>query len=197
MLIEAKSNKDTSSLTYTIQNIVIKSSLNVEYDLNLSLLASTINNTQYEKSRFPGLFIRFQNPKCVVIVFRSGKLILTGIKIFTDIDLIIERLVLQLNGILPKEIAKKSMKTEVVNIVTTANLYKEIDLNKALITLENAVFDPEIFPGLIFKSLNPVKSSFLIFSNGKIVLTGIREERMIEPVLIHLGRLLKRKELFK
>lgn len=197
MLIEAKSNKDTSSLTYTIQNIVVKSSLNVEYELNLTLLASTINNTQYEKSRFPGLFIRFHNPKCVVIVFRSGKLILTGIKIFPDIDLIIERLVLQLNGILPKEIAKKSMKTEVVNIVTTANLYKEIDLNKALITLENAVFDPEVFPGLIFKSLNPVKSSFLIFSNGKIVLTGIREEKMIEPVLIHLGRLLKRKELFK
>ena len=197
MLIEAKSNKDTSSLTYTIQNIVVKSSLNVEYELNLSLLASTIINTQYEKSRFPGLFIRFHNPKCVVIVFRSGKLILTGIKIFTDIDLIIERLLLQLNEILPKEIAKKSMKTEVVNIVTTANLYKEIDLNKALIKLENAVFDPEVFPGLIFKSLNPVKSSFLIFSNGKIVLTGIREERMIEPVLIHLGRLLKRKELFR
>lgn len=197
MLIEAKSNKVTSSLTYTIQNIVVKSSLNVEYELNLSLLASTINNTQYEKSRFPGLFIRFHNPKCVVIIFRSGKLILTGIKLFTDIDLIIERLVLQLNGILPKEIAKESMKTEVVNIVTTANLYKEIDLNKALIKLENAVFDPEVFPGLIFKSLNPVKSSFLIFSNGKIVLTGIREEKMIEPVLIHLGRLLKRKELFK
>ncbi|KKK54184.1 hypothetical protein LCGC14_3087280, partial [marine sediment metagenome] len=58
MLIEAKSNKDTSSLTYTIQNIVLKSSLNVEHDVNLSLLASTINNTQYEKSRFPGLFIR-------------------------------------------------------------------------------------------------------------------------------------------
>ena len=196
MVLEARSNKYTSSLTYTIQNIVVKSSLNVEHDVNLSLLASTIHNTQYEKSRFPGLFIRFHNPKCVVIVFRSGKLILTGIKIFTDIDLIIERLVLQLNGILPKEIAKKSMKTEVVNIVTTANLYKEIDLNKALIKLENAVFDPEVFPGLIFKSLNPVRSSFLIFSNGKIVLMGIREEKAIEPVLIYLGRLLKRKGLF-
>ena len=197
MVLEAKSKKYTSSLTYTIQNIVVKSSLNLEHDLNLNLIASKINNTQYEKSRFPGLFIRYSHPKCVVIVFRTGKLILTGIKIFNDIDLIIERLVLKLNEILPVEIARKSMKTEVVNIVTTANLYNEIDLNKALLRLKNAVFDPEVFPGLIFKLFDPVRASFLIFSNGKIVLTGIREAKEIESVLINLGRLLRKEGLFE
>ncbi|MHA2324733.1 MAG: hypothetical protein ACXACB_04975, partial [Promethearchaeota archaeon] len=56
---------------------------------------------------------------------------------------------------------------------------------------------PEVFPGLSYTIFSPKKYVFLIFSTGKIVLTGIREESSIETVLINLGRLMKKEELFK
>jgi transcription initiation factor TFIID TATA-box-binding protein len=197
MVLEVKPQKEKTSLTYSLQNFVVKSLLPITEDLDLSLLKSKLNNTQYDSNRFPGLFIRFNNPKCVIIIFRNGKLILTGLKSSDNIELIVKKLVLKLDKIEEITLLKDQIKTEIVNIVVTANLFKEINLDAAAVKLNNAIYEPEVFPGLIYNSYSPVKSVFLIFSTGKIVLTGIREERVIEPVLVNLGRLLKEEDLFR
>ncbi|MHA2180670.1 MAG: TATA-box-binding protein [Promethearchaeota archaeon] len=197
MVLEVELKKDTSSLTYSIQNFVVKSQLAIEEDLDLKLLSNTLNNTQYDSHRFPGLFIRFSHPKCVIIIFRNGKLILTGLKSSNNITLVLKRLILNLSQIETIKLMKDEISTEIVNIVVTANLFKEINLDAAAIKLTNAIYEPEVFPGLIYHSAYPTKSVFLIFSTGKIVLTGIREENVIESVLVYLGRLLKEEDLFR
>jgi transcription initiation factor TFIID TATA-box-binding protein len=196
MTIEMNINEQKDNLTYSIQNIVVKSSLNIEKDLDLTLLNAKLDNTQYSSSRFPGLFARFSHPRCVIIIFRNGKLILTGLKSSEYIDLSIERLILKLNKLFPGELKRDYINTEVVNIVVTANLFKEINLDSAAIKLNNTIYEPEVFPGLVYNSYNPMKSVFLIFSTGKVVLTGVRDENVIEPTLINLGRLLKKEDLF-
>jgi transcription initiation factor TFIID TATA-box-binding protein len=61
------------------------------YDLgkyiNLSKLVVTLNveNIEYEPEQFPGLVYRIQDPKIVVLIFSSGKIILTGGKNIEDI----------------------------------------------------------------------------------------------------------------
>lgn len=198
MVLEVKpQEEEKNSLTYTLQNFVVKSRLPVEKDLDLPLLATKLNNSQYDKKRFPGLFVRFSHPKCVVIIFRNGKLILTGLKSSNNIESVLKRLVLTLDKIDTIKILNDQIQNEIVNIVVTANLFREINLDAAVIKLINAIYEPEVFPGLIYKSISPVKSVFLIFSTGKIVLTGIREEIVIEPVLINLGRLLNEEDLFR
>ncbi|MFW9866794.1 MAG: TATA-box-binding protein [Candidatus Thorarchaeota archaeon] len=197
MVLEAESNGNHSSLTYSIQNIVIKSSLNIKKNIDLILLSKALNNSKYDSNRFPGLFTRFNRPKCVIIIFSNGKLVLTGLKSSDFIDLIINRLVLKLNKIIPIDITSAIKATHIVNIVVTANFYKEINLDATALLLDNIIYEPEVFPGLIYHSQKPVKSVFLVFSTGKVVLTGIREEKVIEPVLVNLGRLLKNKKLFK
>lgn len=197
MVLEPKSRGNTSSLTYTIQNIVVRSCLNIEENLDLLLLSENLKNAQYDKDRFPGLFTRFNPPKSTIIIFSNGKLILTGLKSFSHIDLIIERLILRLNEINGINLKKGVIDTQVVNIVVTADFAKTINLDVASIILNNAIYEPEVFPGLSYKISTPVKAVYLIFSTGKIVLTGIRQERDIEPVLAKLGRLLKEKKLFK
>jgi transcription initiation factor TFIID TATA-box-binding protein len=197
MVLEVKPQKEKTSLTYSLQNFVVKSLLPIKENLDLLLLKNKLNNTQYDSKRFPGLFLRFTNPKCVVIIFRNGKLILTGLKSSDNIDFVLKKLVLKLDKIEAIKILKKQLETEIVNIVVTANLYRKINLDAAIVMLSNAIYEPEVFPGLIYKSDLPVKSVFLIFSTGKIVLTGIRDEKVIESVLIKLGRLLKEKNLFK
>ncbi len=69
--------------------------------------------------------------------------------------------------------------SEIVNIVITANFFEEINLDLAAITLTNVIYEPEIFPGLIYKSYDPIKCVFLIFYYGKVVLTGIKEEKIL------------------
>ncbi|MFX1321795.1 MAG: TATA-box-binding protein [Promethearchaeota archaeon] len=200
MILEENSAEDNYSLTYTIQNIVakssLKSSLNPNLELDLKKLSEKLINVEYNSNRFPGLFLRLSNPKCVIIIFRNGKLILTGIKSFGDIDFVIDKLILELNNILRIHIQKELMSTMVVNIVITADFFKKINLDLAAIKLENSIYEPEVFPGLVYNCTNPVKSVFLLFSTGKIVFTGIREKNLIEPALIYLGKLIKGKDLF-
>jgi transcription initiation factor TFIID TATA-box-binding protein len=200
MILEENSTEESYSLTYTIQNIVVKSSLkssiNPALELDLKKLSEKLVNVEYNSNRFPGLFLRLNNPKCVIIIFRNGKLILTGIKSFVDIDLVINKLIIELKNTVQIHIEKELMKTLVVNIVITADFFKKINLDLAAIRLENSIYEPEVFPGLVYNCTNPVKSVFLIFSTGKIVFTGIREKNLIEPALIYLGKLIKGKNLF-
>jgi transcription initiation factor TFIID TATA-box-binding protein len=197
MVLEVKSKGNSSSLTYTIQNIVVKSSLNINRNVNLALLSENLKNTQYDKNRFPGLFMRFKHPKSSIILFSNGKLILTGLKSFSYVDLILKQLVLRLNDFISMNLVNNIIKTQVVNIVVTADFAKNINLDAASVKLNNAIYEPEVFPGLSYNVSTPEKAVFLIFSTGKVVLTGIRQEKNIEPILAKLGRLLKEKMLFK
>jgi len=121
---------------------------------------------------------------------------LTGIKLFNQIDLIIKRLIFKLNDIFEVQIDPNSIQPKIVNIVITANFYKKINLNLAVLKLDNSIYEPETFPGLVYKTTTPIKSVFLIFSTGKIVFTGISEKKMIKPALKHLGNLLDAEDLF-
>ena len=198
MEIERKSKEKPRSLTYTIQNIVVKANLNLKPDLSLDLekISEKIDNVEFDKNRFPGLFLRIVDPKCVAIIFSNGKMILSGLNSFNDIDVIISRIVAELKSKIKIDIDIISIHSEIVNIVVTANLYDKINLDLAAIKLDNIIFEPEIFPALIFKSTIPVKCVFLVFNNGKIVLTGVKEKKSIEPALLNFGKLLKKQKLF-
>ena len=123
-------------------------------------------------------------------------MILTGIKAFTHIKKIVDFIVTELNKTLKANIKRDMVNSEVVNIVATANFDNQINLDLSAITLNNVIFEPEVFPGLIYKCVNPIKCVFLIFNSGNVVLTGIREEKTIEPALINLGRLMRKENLF-
>jgi transcription initiation factor TFIID TATA-box-binding protein len=196
MVLDVKQKDEIRSLTYVIQNIVVKTSLNIAHDFDLKKISEGLSNTEYNSERFPGLFLRFRHPKCVIIIFRNGKLILTGLKSFDHIDLVIKRLILNFKDRFEIYIDKNSIQTKVVNIVITANFHKQVNLDLAVIKLDNTIYEPEVFPGLIYHSFKPVKSVFLIFSTGKIVFTGVHEKSIIEPALVSLGRLLNDENLF-
>ena len=196
MDLDITQKDDIRSLTYTIQNIVVKTSLDLGEDIDLNKVSEELKNTEYNSERFPGLFVRIKHPKCVIILFKNGKLILTGLKSFDHINLALARLILKLNEILESNINKNSIHPKVVNIVITANFYKQINLDRAALRLDNNIYEPEVFPGLIYHSSTPVKSVFLIFSTGKIVFTGVSEKKVIEPALVNLGRLLNDEKLF-
>ena len=70
---------------------VVVTNMVCSYDLgryiNLNKVAVTLNveNIEYEPEQFPGLVYRIKDPRIVVLIFSSGKIILTGGKNLEDI----------------------------------------------------------------------------------------------------------------
>lgn len=71
---------------------------------------------------------------------------------------------------------------EIQNIVASANLKAGVDLEKAAFKLSNAMYEPEQFPGLIYRMDEP-KVVLLIFSSGKVVCTGARKEEEVKSAV--------------
>jgi transcription initiation factor TFIID TATA-box-binding protein len=65
-------------LTYKIQNIVTSADLGSGINLNKIAVGFNLDRIEYEPEQFPGLVYRLENPKVVVLLFGSGKLIITG-----------------------------------------------------------------------------------------------------------------------
>jgi len=69
---------------FKIQNIV--GSCDVKFPIRLEGLASKHHNfSSYEPELFPGLIYRMMKPKIVLLIFVSGKIVLTGAKVREEI----------------------------------------------------------------------------------------------------------------
>ena len=141
--------------------------------LDLDMIAQSLNEAEYEPEQFPGLVYRLKNPKTATLLFRSGKANCTGAKNIKDvrktIDIIAEKL-----RKLGMDI-HKSLDIVVQNMVAMANLEGELNLTEVAtgLGLENIEYEPEQFPGLVYR-LNEPKVALLLFSSGKIVCAGAR-----------------------
>ncbi len=63
-----------------VQNIVASADLGTELNLNAIAIGLGLENIEYEPEVFPGLVYRVSDPKLVVLIFGSGKLVVTGCK---------------------------------------------------------------------------------------------------------------------
>ena len=65
-------------LEFKIQNIVTSADLATPINLNKIAVGFNLDKIEYEPEQFPGLVYRLDKPKVVVLLFGSGKLIITG-----------------------------------------------------------------------------------------------------------------------
>ena len=145
----------------------------------------------YNPSRFPGAIVRFEDSpyqfKTTVLLFSTTRCIFTGLSSIDQMKVAVQHLTtfLALNNI-----TAKNPSYQIVNIVATSKIGSSIDLNRAVVSLRNALYEPEIFPGLIFRHKNPnpqpnmyERAVLLIFMSGECVCTGIDRVDQISLVL--------------
>ncbi|MGA7627861.1 MAG: TATA-box-binding protein [Methanoregula sp.] len=82
-----------------ITNMVCSYDLGKSINLNKVVVTFNVENIEYEPEQFPGLVYRIKDPKIVVLIFSSGKLILTGGKNLEDIKKGLETLEKKLESI--------------------------------------------------------------------------------------------------
>jgi transcription initiation factor TFIID TATA-box-binding protein len=75
-----------------VQNIVASSDLEQEINLNAIAITLGLERVEYEPEQFPGLVYRLDNPKVVLLLFGSGKLVCTGAKVPSDVDKAVEKI---------------------------------------------------------------------------------------------------------
>ena len=61
-----------------VQNIVASADLHSALNLNAIAVGLGLENIEYEPEQFPGLVYRLSDPKVVVLLFGTGKLVITG-----------------------------------------------------------------------------------------------------------------------
>lgn len=172
--------KDTS---LNVQNIVATTSLGK--DVSLTKLARTQPNTEYNPDTFPGLVLRIKKPKSAVLVFSSGNLVCTGTKSIAQVKEVVQQVIKQLRKIGVNVTTKP--KITVQNIVASGAINLDLNLNTLALELENTEYEPEQFPGLVYKLDEPT-ATFLLFSNGKLVCTGTKNRAQLEDSMVQLNK---------
>ncbi len=170
-----------------IENIVATVSL--DQTLDLRLIERSILTVEYNPEQFPGLVYRLDSPKVTALIFKSGKMVVTGAKSTRDLIEAVKKIVrnLKKHGI---PIHGRS-KVQIQNIVASANLNVCVDLERAALTLENSMYEPEQFPGLIHRMDEP-RVVLLIFGSGKMVITGAKREEEVYEAVKRIYEKLKR-----
>jgi transcription initiation factor TFIID TATA-box-binding protein len=168
-----------------VQNIVASTTFAEKLDLDV--IAQSLEDAEYEPEQFPGLVYRLSNPKTATLLFRSGAANCTGAKTIEDVKTTVEIIAEKLEKIGVK--VYKNPEIIIQNIVATSDLGGELNLSEVAIALglENVEYEPEQFPGLVYRLKEP-KVAMLLFGSGKIVCAGARKT---EEVLLAVDKVSK------
>jgi transcription initiation factor TFIID TATA-box-binding protein len=173
-----------------IENVVASATLNQKIDLNA--IVKGYPGVEYRPEQFPGLVFRLKRPKTATLIFNSGKMVCTGAKSEKEARGAVMKVIKELKkgGIII--ISEPELKIQ--NIVASASLGGMIDLEKAAFTLGKTMYEPEQFPGLIYRMEEP-KVVILLFASGKLVCTGAKKEQDVYTAVEKLHVLLEEKNL--
>ena len=158
-----------SAESISIENVVASTDIGIELDLQN--VAMDLDGANYDPEQFPGLVYRTTDPKSAALIFRSGKIVCTGA---SSPDAVHESLDIVFGKLRALDIPiEDTPEITIQNIVASADLGVQLNLNAIAIGLglEHIEYEPEQFPGLVYRLDDPEVVS-LLFGSGKVVITG-------------------------
>jgi transcription initiation factor TFIID TATA-box-binding protein len=170
----------------SIANVVGSGDLGVELDVAEVESDLDLPYTEYDPSNYHGLYIRLVEGGPLITIYRSGKYIISGCSTFEQLYETNDAFLTTLSEL---DIIDAEAETgfTVQNVVCTAQLDDPVDLNTLSIALglESVEYEPEQFPGLIYRPTD-YPAVLLVFTNGKIVVTGASDVDTAEDAFKHL-----------
>ena len=176
--------EDGEELDYKIENVVATVVVEITEKIDLNIIARKHADVEYNPERFPGLVMRILKPKATILIFSTGKMVVTGLRKANEAGQVVEKV---LKNIRKAGIKVSNPEITIQNIVASGDLHTNIDLNMAAIVMEYAMYEPEVFPGLIYRMQEP-KTVFLIFSTGRIVCTGAKKKEIVREAVRKLNK---------
>jgi len=166
-----------------IANIVAIVTLSSKLDL--PYIHSRLPQTEFP-GKSPWLKMRLPPDNTYVAFYKSGKFLITTKKA-ESIAHIADRIVAILNDI---NIREEIVDITIHNIVVVDSIPLNTTLETLIATLDpkKSEYEPEQFPALVYKDWGV---SFLLFSSGKVVVTGLKDFRDAEGMITNLKKVVK------
>lgn len=177
-----------SGFDVKVENVVVFATLGK--DIPLVKISHELESAEYAPESFPGVIYRIKEPRVATLIFSSGKIVCTGARSIDDARIAVENVVGDLRALgidIPK---KYTLRVENMVASTQIEAKVKLALDEIAIMLENSEYEPESFPGLVFRLAEP-RVAFLLFGTGKIICTGSRNEDDIHTALGRFGEKLQ------
>ncbi len=200
MCIASVKVKVTSATLNTVKYMSLKvenvvASIDLHGHIDVEEVADELHPVHYDPSIFPGAAYKMNPFGVTFLIFASGKLVCTGAK---SIE-IIKKATKELRRILESLGMKFGGEPEiqVQNMVAAGDVgFGMLELDEIALTLPNVEYEPEIFPGVVYRVRNS-GMTILIFNSGKIVVSGAKREEDIWQALEELRQELEKYGLLK
>jgi transcription initiation factor TFIID TATA-box-binding protein len=172
-----------------IINVIAVSDLKKQVDL--AKIGQNIN-VSYDPHKYGGrvAYLKTKTMYGKVSVFNSGKMISIGTKSVTQAKEDIHKAIEFLENVLNIRVFLETI--DVVNIVASIDLGKNVDLEATALKISQTIYEPDQFPGLILRFSEPNRASILLFSSGKAIINGVKSERVARKVADQLQSLVKK-----
>lgn len=175
-----------TNVEYEINNTVLTVSYrDVEFDLER--ISSGLEGARYEPEVFPGVIYKTNDPKASFLIFTSGKANCVGSRTVEDAEKSIGNLTDKLQEI---GFNVGEPEIEVQNMVASVNFQRKFDLEDIARNYRNTEYEPEVFPGLVFR-MEDTNIAFLLFVQGEGVCVGAKSEEEIEEGINRIEEALK------
>ena len=160
-----------------IHNIVATAQIKTSTSLQLDRLKQIFRFSSFNRRKFAAVTLRLVRPNCTILLFTSGKLVITGSKSSSEALLSAYRI----RGLLRRACIGQRFDLigfEIQNVVSHCELVvKEGEILDIEALYERyhiySTYQSHIFPGLIFRYPN-LRVVALMFFSGKVVLTGAK-----------------------
>ena len=160
-----------------VHNIVATAQIQTSAPLQLDRLNQIFRFSSFNRKKFAAVTLRLRRPNCTILLFTSGKLVITGSKSASEALLS----AYHVRALLRRVCTGQRFSVtgfEIQNVVS----HCELDVAEGEILNIEALYEryhiystyqSHIFPGLIFRYPN-LRVVALMFFSGKVVLTGAR-----------------------
>ena len=183
--------EQTAPIRPVLQNIV--ATCNLAVALDLKKIAMSARNAEYNPKRFSAVIMRIRDPKTTALIFKSGKVVVTGAKSEDAMRVAARKFARIIQKL---DYPARFTDFKIQNMVGSCDVKFPIRLEGLAYKHSHySSYEPELFPGLIYRMVQP-KIVLLIFVSGKVVLTGgkLRNEifsafEQIYPVLLEFRKL--------
>lgn len=155
--------------------------------LDLEEMANMLPNSEQCKNAAKWLKYRLGPEKKYIAFYKSGKFLITGVRSRQEVRVLVDKVV---DELLRYGIEVTVTAVRVNNIVFEGKLDLPASLENLIRVLDagKASYEPEQFPGMIYKDWG---ASFLLFSSGKFIITGINDEKDIGSIVSRFDELIK------
>jgi transcription initiation factor TFIID TATA-box-binding protein len=171
-----------------VVNVVVKMKLPERADL--IKLTGAVPNSRYKPENFPAAVVKdyeHDGERVSFLVFSSGAVICTGGK---DPERAKRAARAFAETLMEKGIVERGdVEPSVENIVTMFNLGTVVDLERASQAMENVMYEPEMFPGMIIRV---GKKAVLVFHSGKGIVAGAKSVEEAEAIARDVGEMVRR-----